>query len=112
MAGNLPQEVEAYLEEIVKRLTEYLQHQLVGIYLFGDGSAEHRREAGWQFIVTGEFSSKSDGAKWALQQQDCPDVVRRAILARNTGDKLPAAQARMLYDIVMTANRAKLATNI
>ncbi|RAK73463.1 uncharacterized protein BO72DRAFT_488922 [Aspergillus fijiensis CBS 313.89] len=227
MAGNLPQEVEAYLEEIVKRLTEYLQHQLVGIYLFGSASYgayesglsdldvqaivtdrlstvekqavisrlthaalpcpatklefvpdhisldpanesshwflldiamgrqlgrslcgpdpthafgaipqrwileaiadsldwHHENELsspnsilnacrGWQFIVTGEFSSKSDGAKWALQQQDCPDVVRRAILARNTGDKLPAAQARMLYDIVMTANRAKLATDI
>ncbi|PYH85670.1 streptomycin 3''-adenylyltransferase [Aspergillus uvarum CBS 121591] len=253
MADNLPQEVKAYLEEIVQRLAEYLQHQLVGVYLFGSASygayesglsdldvqvvvkdrlrtvekqavisrlthavlpcpatklefvvyaqsavypaSRHPRfelnlntglhqpdhisldpadesshwflldiamgrqlgcslygpdtthafgaipqrwvlEAiadsldwhhaneinspnsilnacrGWRFIVTGEFSSKLDGAKWALQQQDCPDVVRRAILARNTDDKLPAAQAEMLYDIALTANRAKLATDL
>ncbi|KAB8223132.1 hypothetical protein BDV33DRAFT_48330 [Aspergillus novoparasiticus] len=66
---------------------------------------------GWRFIVTGEFSSKLDGAKWATQQQDCPDIVSRAIVARKTGDELPAAQVMTLYDIVMTANRAELATD-
>ncbi|PLN83119.1 streptomycin 3''-adenylyltransferase [Aspergillus taichungensis] len=66
---------------------------------------------GWRFIVTGEFSSKVDGAKWALQQPGCPDIVRRAIAARKTGDELPAAQVMALYDIVVTANRAKLATD-
>ncbi|PIG89617.1 streptomycin 3''-adenylyltransferase [Aspergillus arachidicola] len=67
---------------------------------------------GWRFIVTGEFSSKLDGAKWATQQQGSPDVVRRAISARKTGDKLPVAQIMTLYDIVIAANRAKLATDI
>lgn len=67
---------------------------------------------GWRFIDTGEFSSKLDGAKWALRQQGCPDIVRRAIAARKTGDELPAAQVMTLYDIVVTANRAKLATDI
>ncbi|CAL00261.1 hypothetical protein CBS115989_5764 [Aspergillus niger] len=67
---------------------------------------------GWRFIVTGEFSSKLDGARWAIQQQGCPDIVRRAIAARRTGDKLPAAEVMTLYDIVVTANRAQLATDI
>ncbi|KAK6811211.1 hypothetical protein RU639_013030 [Aspergillus parasiticus] len=66
---------------------------------------------GWRFIVTGEFSSKLDGAKWATQQQGCPDIVSRAIAARKTGDELPAAQVMTLYDIVMTANRAELTTD-
>ncbi|KAI9932611.1 hypothetical protein ASPWEDRAFT_33496 [Aspergillus wentii DTO 134E9] len=67
---------------------------------------------GWRFIVTGEFSSKLDGARWAIQQQGCPDIVRHAIAARKTGDELPADQVMTLYDIVVTANRAKLATDI
>lgn len=67
----------------------------------------------WRFIVTGEFSSKLDGAKWAaMQRQGCPEVVSRAIAARKTGDELPAAQVKTLYDIVITANRAKLAAGI
>ncbi|KAJ5353116.1 hypothetical protein N7452_002090 [Penicillium brevicompactum] len=66
---------------------------------------------GWRFIVTSEFSSKLDGAKWALQQQGCPDIVSRAITARKTGDELPAAQVMALYDIVMTINRAELAAD-
>lgn len=67
---------------------------------------------GWRFIVTGEFSSKLDGAKWAMQQQGCPDIVSRAIIARKTGDELPTVQVMTLYDIVMTANRVELATDI
>lgn len=66
---------------------------------------------GWKFIVTSEFSSKLNGAKWAMQQQGCPDIVSRAIAARKTGDELPAAQVMTLYDIVMTANRAKLVSD-
>lgn len=67
---------------------------------------------GWRFIVTGEFSSKLDGARWAMQQRGCPDIVRRAITARKTGDELSVAQVVTLYDIVVAANRAKLATDI
>ncbi|KAF9888988.1 hypothetical protein FE257_008158 [Aspergillus nanangensis] len=67
---------------------------------------------GWQFIVTGEFASKLEGAKWAMQQHGCPDIVGRAIAARNTGDELPAAQVMTLYNMVITANHAKLATDI
>ncbi|KAL5355026.1 hypothetical protein BJX96DRAFT_170279 [Aspergillus floccosus] len=66
---------------------------------------------GWRFIATCEFSSKLDGAKWAMQQQGCPDIVRRAIAARKTGDRLPTGEVMTLYDIVMAANRAKLATD-
>lgn len=67
---------------------------------------------GWRFIVTCEFSSKLDGAKWAMQQQGCPEIVSRAITARKTGDELPAAQVMTLYNIVMTANLAELATDM
>lgn len=67
---------------------------------------------GWRFIVTCEFSSKLDGAKWALKQQGCPDVVSDAIAARKSGDKLPTAQVMTLYDIVMTTSRVKLATDL
>ena len=59
---------------------------------------------GWRFIITGEFSSKLDGAKWAIQQQGCPDVVNHAIAARKTGASLPTAQVVTLYDIVIKAN--------
>ncbi|RJE24112.1 Nucleotidyltransferase domain protein [Aspergillus sclerotialis] len=38
MDNNLPEEVEAYLEKMVKRLTDYLKDQLVGVYLFGSVS--------------------------------------------------------------------------
>jgi hypothetical protein len=38
MENNLPQEVQAYLDEIVKRLTQHLKNQLVGVYLFGSAS--------------------------------------------------------------------------
>ncbi|KAH8433131.1 uncharacterized protein LDX57_010765 [Aspergillus melleus] len=61
---------------------------------------------GWRFIMTGEFSSKLDGAKWAMQQPDCPAIVERAVAARKTGGELPAAQVMTLYERVMKANRA------
>lgn len=67
---------------------------------------------GWRFIATCEFSSKLDGAKWAMKQQGCPDIVSDAIVARKTGDKLPVAQVMTLYDIIMMANRAELATDV
>ncbi|KAF4455966.1 Streptomycin 3''-adenylyltransferase [Fusarium austroafricanum] len=38
MENNLPNEVQFYLDEIVKRLTDYLKGQLVGVYLFGSAS--------------------------------------------------------------------------
>lgn len=66
----------------------------------------------WRFIVTGEFSSKVDGAKWAMKQQGYPEIISRAIEARKTGDELPVAQVKKLYDIVITANRVKLAIDI
>lgn len=66
----------------------------------------------WRFIITGKFCSKFDGARWAMQQQGCPDIVSRAIAARKTGDKLPAAQVMTLYNIVMIANRAEIGTYI
>ncbi|KAJ4245234.1 hypothetical protein NW762_014104 [Fusarium torreyae] len=64
----------------------------------------------WQFIDSGEWSSKLKGAQWAMRQQDCPAVVERAIAARKTKDSLPAAEVMTLYDIVSQANRAKLET--
>lgn len=66
----------------------------------------------WQFIATGEFSSKSDGAKWAMKQQDCPLVVERALSARKTGDKLPAADVMTLYDMVVRLNRIQIETDV
>jgi len=41
----------------------------------------------WRYIATSEFSSKLDGAKWAVKQQGCPDIVNNAIAARKTGEK-------------------------
>src|SRR5690242_14956149 len=38
MDNKLPEEVEAYLEKLVERLTVYLKDQLVGVYLFGSAS--------------------------------------------------------------------------
>ncbi|GAD92985.1 predicted protein [Paecilomyces variotii No. 5] len=66
----------------------------------------------WQFIVTCEFSSKLNGAKWAMKQPGCPDIVSDAIAARKTGNKLHGAQVMTLYDIIMVANRAELATDV
>ncbi|KAG7293904.1 hypothetical protein NEMBOFW57_003964 [Staphylotrichum longicolle] len=66
----------------------------------------------WQFIATGDFSSKLNGAKWAMKQKNCPAVVERAIAARKTGDKLLAAEVMELYDIVVKANRDKLETEV
>ena len=41
MDSNLPKEVEevdAYLEELVQSLADYLKDRLVGVYLFGSAS--------------------------------------------------------------------------
>lgn len=62
----------------------------------------------WRYIASGEFSSKSDGAMWAMQQPDCPAVVGPAIAARKTKDNLPAAEVMELYELVIRANRIKL----
>ena len=59
----------------------------------------------WQYIVTGVFSSKVNGGKWALQQEGCPEVVGNALSARNTGDKLFANEVLELYDVVLKVNR-------
>ncbi|KAF5026418.1 hypothetical protein F66182_1483 [Fusarium sp. NRRL 66182] len=55
----------------------------------------------WRYIATGDFSSKLDGARWAMQQQDCPAIVKHAVEARNTGVELPAFQVLELYDMIM-----------
>jgi hypothetical protein len=64
----------------------------------------------WQYIATGAFSSKLDGAKWAMAQQDCPAIVGRAVMARKTGDNLPLAQVMALYEVVVNTNRDQLKT--
>jgi hypothetical protein len=66
----------------------------------------------WQFIATGEFSSKSAGVKWAMKQQNCPAVVETALEARKTGNELAAAEALALYDLVASANRDALRTHV
>ena len=58
----------------------------------------------WQYMVTGVFSSKVNGGKWALQQEGCPDVVGKALSARKTGDKLSANEVLKLYDVVLKVN--------
>jgi hypothetical protein len=55
---------------------------------------------GWRFVATDQFSSKLDGAHWAIQQEGCPAVVERAIAARRTGDILPVAEATTLYEMI------------
>lgn len=67
---------------------------------------------GWRFIVTGEFSSKLDGAKWAMTQHGCPNIVGRAIAARKTGAQLPPAQVIELYNVIMTSNSAEVAKDM
>ncbi|KAF4969544.1 hypothetical protein FSARC_3227 [Fusarium sarcochroum] len=64
----------------------------------------------WQFISSGEFSSKLKGGGWAMRQKGCPAIVERAIAARKTGDTLPPAEVKTLYDVVIQANRTKLET--
>jgi hypothetical protein len=62
---------------------------------------------GWRFAVANCFGSKLAGAAWALEQDDCPSVVKEAIAARSTGEKLPAADVLHLYDVVVEAVQAK-----
>jgi hypothetical protein len=59
----------------------------------------------WQYMVSGVFSSKVDGGRWAMQQEGCPDVVQAALEARKTGEKLPAAEVLKLYEMVIRINR-------
>ncbi|KAL4728071.1 hypothetical protein ACLX1H_004788 [Fusarium chlamydosporum] len=59
----------------------------------------------WQYMVSGEFSSKAKGARWALLQKNCPPVVESAIEARHTGEKLPGGEVLELYQIVLRINR-------
>ncbi|KAJ0364285.1 hypothetical protein COL26b_012567 [Colletotrichum chrysophilum] len=66
----------------------------------------------WQYIATGEFSSKLNGGKWAMGQPDCPPIVNSAIAARNAGGELPVAQMMELFDFVAKANRNKLNNDI
>ncbi len=67
---------------------------------------------GWKFIETGEFSSKVNGAKWAMEQKGCPDIVEQAVTSRKTGDGLDGQQVAALYKVIMEANRAKLDSNV
>ncbi|RKK92208.1 hypothetical protein BFJ71_g10294 [Fusarium oxysporum] len=62
----------------------------------------------WRYIATGEFCSKLEGAIWAMEQDNCPAIVRRAVEARKTGDKLDTGQVMELYDIVVKDNCKKL----
>ncbi|KAM0244023.1 hypothetical protein ACHAP5_006687 [Fusarium lateritium] len=64
----------------------------------------------WQFIASGEFSSKLNGARWAMQQQNCPAVVKQAIAARKTREKLPPADVQKLYAIITRINQTSLET--
>jgi len=59
----------------------------------------------WQYMISGDFSSKVNGGKWALQQEGCPDVVEKALSARKTGEKLAANEVLELYDAVLKVNR-------
>ncbi|KAF4335357.1 streptomycin 3 adenylyltransferase [Fusarium beomiforme] len=61
-----------------------------------------------QYIACGKWSSKMEGAKWMMQQSDCPAVVEKAIVARRTGQELPTAQVKELYDIAMVASDESL----
>lgn len=38
MQNSLPKNVSTYLAELVKRVTNYLEEDLVGVYLFGSAS--------------------------------------------------------------------------
>ncbi|KAH7183523.1 streptomycin 3''-adenylyltransferase [Fusarium flagelliforme] len=58
----------------------------------------------WQYMISGEFSSKVNGGKWALQQEGCPDVVGKALSARKTGGKLSAHEVLELYHVVLKVN--------
>jgi hypothetical protein len=58
----------------------------------------------WQYMISGDFSSKVNGGNWALQQEGCPDVVGKALSARNTGEKLTANEVLELYDVVLKVN--------
>ncbi|KAL5589904.1 hypothetical protein FOVSG1_011771 [Fusarium oxysporum f. sp. vasinfectum] len=66
----------------------------------------------WRYIATGEFCSKLEGANWAMKQDNCPAIVRRAVEARKTGDTLDTAQVMELYDMVVKDNRDKLETEV
>ncbi|KAF5723964.1 Streptomycin 3 adenylyltransferase [Fusarium mundagurra] len=66
----------------------------------------------WRYIATGEFCSKLEGANWAMRQDNCPSIVRRAVEARKTGDKLDAGQVMELFDVVFKENSDKLEAEV
>ncbi|KAI9040646.1 uncharacterized protein KD926_007862 [Aspergillus affinis] len=78
MANKLPEEVEAYLEEMVKRLTDHLKDQLVGVYLFGSASYD-AYEPGL-----------SDLDVQAVVKDPLDTVDKQAIICRLNQDVLPS----------------------
>ncbi|KAF6767581.1 protein of unknown function DUF4111 [Kalmanozyma brasiliensis GHG001] len=65
---------------------------------------------GWRYAVTGSFSSKVEGADWAMQQAGVPDVIGSAITARGAGGELPADQVSQLYRLIEGTVNAELGT--
>lgn len=85
MDNNLPEEVEAYLEEMVKRLTDYLKDQLVGVYLFGSASYDAYE------------SSLSDLDVQAIVKDPLDTVDKQAVICRLNQSALPCPAAKLEF---------------
>ncbi|KAH7234635.1 uncharacterized protein BKA55DRAFT_623279 [Fusarium redolens] len=85
MENNLPEEAQAYLGEIVKRLIQHLKDQLVGVYLFGSASYD-AYEPGL-----------SDLDMQAIVKSPLETDEKQAIISRLSQDSLPCPATKLEF---------------
>lgn len=82
---NLPEDVQRYLDEMVKRLTHHLKDQLVGVYLFGS--------AGYDAYQPG----LSDLDVQAIVKSPLETSEKEAIIYRLTQQNLPCPATKLEF---------------
>ncbi|KAI7772255.1 hypothetical protein LZL87_007616 [Fusarium oxysporum] len=85
MGSDLPEEVQAYLGELVKCLTDHLKDQLVGVYLFGSASYD-AYEPGL-----------SDLDVQAIVKSPLQTEEKQAIISRLTQESLPCPATKLEF---------------
>lgn len=85
MDSNLPEHVKEYLSELVKRLTDYLKEQLVGVYLFGSASYDAYQPG------------LSDLDVQAIVKSSLETSEKEAIISRLTQKNLPCPATKLEF---------------
>ncbi|KAF5573715.1 Streptomycin 3 adenylyltransferase [Fusarium pseudocircinatum] len=85
MKSDLPEDVQDYLGELVKRLTDHLKDQLVGVYLFGSASYDAYQ------------SGLSDLDMQAIVKSPLSTSEKEAIISRLTQASLPCPATKLEY---------------